>query len=31
MKYLAIVLSGAGKGARGDGGDDLTNVQYKAI
>jgi hypothetical protein len=31
-KPLIIVLNGARKGSRGtDGGDDLTNVQYKPI
>jgi hypothetical protein len=31
MKPFAIALSGAGKGSRGDGGGDLTNVQCKPI
>jgi hypothetical protein len=31
MKPLAIALSGAGRGQRGDGGYDLTNIQHKPI
>jgi hypothetical protein len=30
MKHLAIVLSGQGRGCRGDGGGNLTSVQCKA-